>query len=911
MNPSNPSVPDMSNLKDSVEVDPSKAKGTLTYVYGSEPVSGGGTYTTEKKEVQAHIGKFYDTVSTTYPVGLASNCAGCVIVTSEKGKYVLRFLAAPSVVFDEDAVSRNKAYGLVGFTNTECYTRLGFSTKSIGEDSWYTHVSFIHPFNRFRVGMFEPKRTLEKAVKDDYPSSYTVMSNKILKSKPPADNPEAYLVGPSSSVDLNGKITSIALPAFYSIPLGSDFGFISDIEVPMSMAEAGKFETSWKAFQKDMIEKGCHENSPFLNDSFFKLWVWAVVTSPKSFETKCFIRQFHNLSSIHVRNAAFQTAQKAVLDYEWMSNLHGKGKEACALLAHVLELEKHSTVADWGNEVEVEGNTFPVTTDFWSRRINDLPSPTKSFWVRSCDVITPPRSRQESQPTTVKQPRSLFAESTASVPVVSSFGGLSDRGLHDDGNNSGDSQLSLRQDKSHIIPSVVRYLESLLALSIRPLQGNDPYIKKFQIDQNDLHVLNVSTKESSILQDRNWMFNCSIKKMVLEKGSKDKGLQHHSAMLGWKQGLLAAASIKKDIFFNPQVFGLFLEGVWELEELQPSRIFQGYTPLMCLLLLPFCEVGEQGKIKYPILPASGFQVFNDVLLFLEAVRDTFSHFVNEAAYMGGMPLLVQGYEYLLTKLQESELNRCWSYDWVDRPKISFLILQMVHNFFAQAAFIADHALNPSYKLFCADSELRPIIPSAFEACGKSLDRYLQYSAFTNAVDDLITSFRSALHNQQFSPSTHQSRILHFLFKSEEPLGDSKKRKEYSDSPREKKRITKLLQAVKGTEVLHPQSNVSIVSLEHRFGPGEGNNPNVPKGGKGRGKSSVPSSLCIRFLLGEHCDPLEHRKPCGYHLCVTSDSINGSAKDYAIFRDWCKRNASFVKPSRAALNNPTLFPDGRL
>lgn len=878
------------DLISGIDEDPGKAKGHSKHIFGIQAGSAAAL-----THVQ-HIARFYEQVSTKFDVSLLSKCGGCVVVirNSPENDPVFKFIAAPSAVLPAGAV---KAHGFVGVGGIDSLTRNGSSMDlpSWANETYFSGVSYTHAVNRFRLSTWEGSRNLMTQLKKGHPVSKEKLTASIPKTKQGQDE---FLVAPVPEPKITGVALQAALPVCFPVMMCGDFAFVG--EVPISTAE------NWTNFKKTLINQGCPKDSVVLKDSFFRLWVDAVVAQPSIYEGEETVRQLATFQNEDAHDAVVQSIWKIFLDNIWIFD-EGKRKEAEFLVQYAHSLNCPFKASHLMNEYDTT-DMGQVTIDvvWWKDQFRKLPSMAKGVAVQDLGVLSPDSSNKSSQlkrsaqeqahPVSSKKPRSLSTtlNGLSAVPTV---------------------QTPLKSAASYkpqltALELVCAHIRSLLAYSLRANEDNNACLAHLPSQPWTLHP--------STLRADSIMIQGPISQALVERGLKAVG---HITTVFEKGAEFKLGDLDTSSFFVKEAFGLFLDGTWETRELKKT-VFSGYTPVMCLHLLNYCEKKVENGVSIPLLPATGFKKFDDMVLFLQAVIASLSIFVptTGSPFPDDNPLIIQKYSWALAKLKASNLGTDWDEDFVNSPAISLQLLILVHDFFANTAFAATEAYDDSNTHIVDMGPYRKcygVLEANVVYANLHLKRYDIADKFVAGIVSLLARYEEKAATSQFMQTKVVEEVKHFLIKEKEIDERPEPNPARHQAPPRQRFVpnpaNRLIKASLGTVVL--RGKVDIRELQVKFGPktpDNYNNRNQPTGGKGRGTS--PRKLCIRFLCGEECTLPSHR--CGYHLSVSDTSVGGTRNNadsthYEDFRAWLKRFSNYVEPTEEALRNRIMFPNGRL
>lgn len=904
---------DIEKLQGEVDSDPSKAKDTIKHVFGITPGTAGEPTTASLTALQELFGSCYEDTSTLFPVGLASRCVGCITVVKSDTGYSLKHIVAPSPIYPNGNGSAAKAHGLVGFSGVDCYTRGGttLDLSIMTTTAFFTKLSFPHALNRLRSCRVPWSRKGSTEVKSEY-STIFQKSNKIHKTK---STNEEFLVTDSNQnpTQRAGTVLTAALPAFFPIAATADFAFMSEVAIPTSIT-SGTDSKEWDAFKATLISYGCRKESTVLDDPFFQLWIRAVVTSPSIFAAEWVTCNYDDIDSQDAQQAAVQSMLKTKLDSLWCHNVD-KRVEAYLLLLYAHSIGRPFTMDDWGDEMELEsddGKVHALEKEWWISQLEDLPEALESGEHHSNDVCSPvvdkhalmmKRKANSLANSSNKQPRSILnniSPIATNTPTVTGLQGLQPL----------QAPASTKVDpfKSTFSAITDRNLRNLFAYPLQSGYNYDHYLTLHDLNGTWIVFDNVSRQRYQE-NNRLYLLPGSIKEDIRIRGPN--GISHHRSILDCNPGSrLNHANLTKDDFYCADAFGLFLKGEWDKDQFG-SNYFTGFTPLMCLLLLDYCDKEVVNGIAQPIMPPMGFQKFNDILTFLDAVIALFSHFVEiKKDHHHELPLLLFEYSLLLKELENCPWGQAWTSANIDKPQISVSIMEMVHNIFARSAFHADQTGTPT-KLLELDASLggnkwTQVISSVCDFGSTTIDRYGLSVAIRGETATLFQQVTAFLKTTMFSEVKPMTVVTHWSFKPNQASPFTKKKGNQSTPfvPRDRPSIAPPTKVVL-------RRKAPVQELRDRFGPGMNySNKNAPVGGIKRGKNL--KVLCIDFLVGIECK----REKCAYHLMLEKTSIEGpkgvyTAQDYADFREWCSKNSRFVEPTQEALKNKVLFPNGRV
>ena len=374
-----------------------------------------------------------------------------------------------------------------------------------------------------------------------------------------------------------------------------------------------------------------------------------------------------------------------------------------------------------------------------------------------------------------------------------------------------------------------------------------------------------------------------------------------------------------DRFFSDKIFGKLFTGPLCQAALGEDP-FNGFSPILCLLLFDEVEMAPNGL---PRLPADGFQTHQLAVNFVGSILVLLTYIwsYSHTEYT----VLFQGYTHLLEQVKQPHLRANWNKKTFNRGLMTIKILELAHNLFSAVAKHA-HSITVAQRsrllLESPDGSFTEIlsVPSKVQ--------YLQTSVtFTTVINSWYNQSIQGLKSQaddessvlssQFSPS---NVISHFLLSARSaplppvphsrpvphPTSDS-----ITPSPTKKTRFEELVRIPKkkpllptpGCHVIDPVSTLpearaalAGMSLPQPTG---GIHPRRDAQGK-----PVFSNLCFAYLCGIECPGTSS---CGYHLSAESTSLKGASSAYKPLRAYFITHKAHIKPSPAALGNTTLFP----
>lgn len=904
----------LSNLKSSVEASPVSAEKTTVRLFGTLPVKKTDTYDDTSEDIMAHLKEVYSSSNPVFSSSVFQKSGGCIIVTKDdKEEFSFRLVSAltPSITLSESGVE--KVHSFVGLLGSEGYTRGGSQTsaKSLLDNYFFTNVTSPQSFLRFRVVHIRMLRDFENALSADHSEIHQQCMISIPHTAPSdISNPDMYCIKAADKLHKSGRFTQIALPCFFPIPLGVDFSFVDRIVLPSEVVKDGIWDDqAWKSFKEQLVLRGSN-NSKFLDNPFFKLWVVGAISAPEIFHVDTYCEHIYRDMGSDLQSLALLSAKKILLDNEWAFPSNNKSTEACSLLEYFAFNPEDLKDTKVPSSFTKDGITVNIDAPWWKSMMQGLPtvSTNSKGWLKALPDTSPLKKVLQSRPAPIDLSTSPGHGASFSASNATTTTNIP--GTHNE-----DSILAVQDDKSSdYSESMLNMFKSLFCLSLVRGKGNDFYIKKYSkfIDSESWSVFDVSSAKLSNITDKNYVLQGILHPNVTSKGSGARGLAYHKSVFS-RQPHLDTSSLDLGRFFTDKVFGQFLQGVWSMEKLSLKNPFMGFSPIHFLLLQNFCTSSSTSGNPLPVLPATGFPTFAEILTFFDCITTTFQVFSNSSQ---SLPMITAAFELLKQKLQSSVLARDWHKPHVDKPKISYRLLELSHNFFANSAFVADQLSVPRIKLMVQTvvsntPGMLPLLESSSPSTISSLNRHTIFDNLIHDIDGLLSSVTSNI--DQLSSSTLQTKVDGFLFLKEKDQcqnqGDSGKRKADTtpDDSTKRSRFSKMLQASVGCHVCEPASkDVTIADIESRFGPSEVANRPIGGARKVKGKKFQHSPLCIRFMLGRKCD----EKTCGYHLEVSPTSISGSASDYESLRSWFKQNKTFVIPSKAALANPILFPEGK-
>ena len=917
---------DLPKLQGEVESDPSKAKNTIKHVFGITPGTAGEPIQASLQALKELFESCYENNSTLFPVGITNKCAGCItVVQSPTGTdYSLKYVVAPAAVYPQGATSAPKAHSLVGFSGVDCYTRGGKTVdlSDLSSDAFFTKLSYTHAINRLRSCRVPWSRSAIHKVKTNYKTIFA-KSQDILKAKKSNDDDFLVMDSNENTATKARAVLAAALPVYFPVSATADFAFMSEVALPSSLITGTESdqEKEWKTFKETLISFGCRKESVLLDDSFFRLWVRAVVTSPSIFAAEGTSCNYHDIDSKEAQQAALQTMLKVKLDSLWC---HDKDKqtEAYLLLLYAHSIARPFTMDDWVDEMELEtddGTVYKLEKDWWASQFEDLPQALELGEHHSNDVHSPDfyallkRKRELQSSSANKQPRSILNNITPIVGPVQLMAHQAKYGTMDPSQLTGDSQSAQpshnpKVHKSTFSAITDRNLENLFAYSLRAGDNYEEYLDRHNL-RGPWTILDRNSEMTYVELDKLSLLPGPIKSDIKARGPG--GMSHHKSILDCITGSrLHLATLSKEDLFSSDAFGLFLKGEWEKDIFGPKP-FTGFTPLMCLLMLPYCEKNVVNGVAQPLMPALGFEAFDDILVFLEAIIALFSHFVETSMHNHKQPLLLYEYDTLLNKLAKSPWARVWNTLNIDKPYVSLSIMKIVHNIFARSAFHADQTGESFQVLKTEDRKgARGWVPSVCNFGTATIDRYDLSDTFRGETEELFKSVTEFLNTTMFTETKPMTVVSHFIFKpTQAQSAPSPKNNEgHQFVALEKPTI-----APPTKVILKPKTSIKV--LRDEFGPGPNfpryPNPKAPRGGENR-RGKNQRVLCIDFLVGLNCA----RDKCAFHLQLEKTSIEGhkgnnTEKSYAQFRQWCKKNSNFVEPTAEALKNNILFPEGKL
>ncbi|GFH57398.1 predicted protein [Chaetoceros tenuissimus] len=913
---------DLATLQGEVEDDPSKAKGLAKHVAGITP-SVVGTLTDSKPLLQPHVASFYQETESLFPVGLTSRSGGCVVVTKAKdGKgHSLHFMTTIAVVYPDSNEDSKKAHALMGLSDANSLTRGGepLTFDELQENTYFSTVKYPNAINRFRLTNIPAVRQFEAALNKEHKDSFR-MSKTVLPAKVRSD-PDDFLLKEANATLGSGTFFPAALPVYFPLLAGGDFAFLSEIPLPTSISD-GNFsdqKRAWKSFTDTLVEAGCPKDSPLLEDSFFQLWVKAVVASPSIFEGTMSTCPFQGMATRAEQNAAIQTMFKVIVDNIWSHDLEGKEDDANVLFGVIHMQESPFTDDDWSDEYEVMGTIYTIEKQWWLDHYRQLPKPTLLEHQPDVTMVSPDRvsskNKKAASSSSKRSPRALISKiapnqnpQTSKSPASASKNDKSDE-ESDDGDLG--TTPTPEKIKSLFSEDFERKLSALYGCSLRLGDNHDTHIHRADL-ANAWEAFDTHTQETVPILDKRFMLPGKLTDRWRRRGPDS--LNVHAQFLGMNLNSYVKQAVPdKSRLFSDEAFGLFLKGKLSFSSLLGSQKFTGYTPLMSLLLLPYCDMEVHDKVAHPLMPADGFKNFVDIMVFLEAVRVTLRNLFAYEHNKKMMPLLLYCFDTLMDKLKNSKLGQFWDFPHIDKCMISFQIMRMVHDLFADAAFLGEVTEPHRYEIIhrgrvsCLEHQ-QPMIPSVYHTGDTTVDLYKSVDEFNQRMATLFADFEKSLEDKDYGREVVHQPVKHFIFKSTQ-TGSKRKQQQVDDSITKKAKMTA---AIAGRAVIRLKPGVNKEEVKGRFGPKKSEpkgNPLAPRGGKGRGKYTK-LTLCVRYLLGHDCD-WDGIPGCGYHLAVTRDSIKGEAQDYEGFRSWCKEFCHLVEPTPVALANPILFPKGRL
>jgi len=823
-----------------------------------------------------------------HPAGYLVPCQGLTPSSPPR----LRYVVAPSFVGTKVDHFPANPFHLIGFSGPYSYSRgadltgasLTDASLSVSTFSYNESLAAASPLH-FRSVPTTRNPTRIKALKDLYPApsvAITATINALIKSSTEEDSFHSFWIDGMAEL-------RVSLPAIFPIPHGTSFALSMDVELTSSISSS----VDQAALLLKMHANGAHDASFLLEDPIFQLFVDAVVSHPLSFTpVSDGMQEFSSLAYIELQEAARASCYQLIAD-----NLDLHYNENAPLTAY-----KNSSSATFRTPTWT-----PVVQSFFE----SCPTPSAGLKsIFSCRTLPTSQPHHASFPVT--PPANPFTTPPrASGSLFSSV--LSAASCVPGGNVHAVQKLSPLQD----------VLKSMGIIDFISRKGMLPFTSQNQdfnlfvqnsASPNGLKKLNSST--DFLLADLNSFAEISdnINRIAT---IKDNFRQCQNEV-----GLVTThcqSCTGLDRFFSERSFGKLFTGPLCQSGLSDEP-FNGFSPILCLLLFDEVEMAPNGL---PRLPVDGFQTHQLAVNFVGSILVLLTYLwsYSHTEYT----VLFQGYTHLLEQVMQPHLRANWNKKTFNRGLVTIKILELAHNFFAGVAKHA-HSITVSQRsrllLESPDGSFAEIlsVPSKIQ--------YLQTSVtFTSVINSWYTQSIQGLKSQaddessvlssQFSPS---SVISHFLLSARSaplpplplprpvphPSTDTD-----NPAPKKKSRLEQLVRIPKKKPLLptpgcHVIDPVSI--LPEARAALAGMSLPQPTGGihprrDAQGKT-VFSNLCFDYLCGIECPGTSS---CGYHLSSESTSLKGASSAYKPLRAYFITHKAHIKPSPAALSNATLFP----